>query len=48
MFNLIAKIVNAMQFIYIGWNSFWWNYHVSRARLHDNRIAKFDADWKLR
>lgn len=46
MQNVIAKIVNTMQYTYIAWNAFMWNYHCDRARLHDDRIARLDPEWR--
>ena len=28
-----------MQKTYVAWHCAWWNYHCSRARLHDDRIS---------
>jgi len=42
----IAKMINAKQFIFVAWNGFWWNYHVNRARLHDDRIQSVDPEWR--
>lgn len=46
MYWLIAKIVSTMRYIYVGWNGLWWNHHVSRARLHDSRIASLEPNWR--
>ena len=46
MCYLIAKIVNAMQFIYMAWNALMWNYHVNYARIHDARMCRLDPYWK--
>ena len=45
MCKIVAIIVNAMQFVFVAWNGFWWNYHVGLARMHDNRISEFDPSW---
>jgi len=45
MCKILAIIVNAMHFVFVAWNGFWWNYHVARARLHDERISTLDSDW---
>ena len=44
MICIIAKIINTMQFIYIGWNCFWWNYHVGITRHHESRNI-WDGYW---
>lgn len=46
MQNIIAKIVNFMQYVYIAWNAYMWNYHVNRARMHDDRIVQLDPEWR--
>jgi len=46
MQNVIAKIVSFMQYVYIAWNAFMWNYHCDRACLHDHRIARLDPEWR--
>lgn len=46
MLKVITKIVNGMQYVYVGWNMFWWNYHCGRARLHDERIKWLDPNWR--
>jgi len=34
MIWIISKIVNAMQYAYVGWNYIWWSYHMTLARFH--------------
>jgi len=43
---ILDGIVNLMQFLYVGWNAFCWNYHINRARLHDDRISLLDSGWR--
>lgn len=45
---ILAKIVNLMQSIYVTWHCAWWNYHCGRARLHDDRIAQLDPEWRAK
>jgi len=46
MCKIVAIIVNAMQCMFVAWNGFWWNYHVGRARMHDDRIVHLDPEWR--
>lgn len=46
MLVVIAKIVSGMQVVYVGWNAFCWNYHINRARLHDDRISQLNPEWR--
>jgi len=46
MYFLIAKTASAMQNIYVAWHFFLWNYHIGRARLHDDRISRLDPHWR--
>jgi len=29
-----------------GWNFFWWNYHIERAREHDRRNDSIEPEWR--
>jgi len=29
-----------------AWNLFWWNHHVSLARMHDHRLKQVDPEWR--
>lgn len=46
MYVIITKIVNVMQDIFVLWNGFWWNYHIGRAKIHDERIQHLDPTWR--
>jgi len=46
LYNIVAKVFNVMQFVFVAWNGFWWNYHVGLAKMHDDRISELDPIWR--
>ena len=46
MFEVELMIYSFIKKIMFGWNLFWWNYHVERAREHDRRNDVIEPAWR--
>ena len=46
MYELGLMIYSLISKIAFGWNFFWWNYHIERAREHDRRNELIETGWR--
>lgn len=46
MDHLNDRIFTRIKGLYVAWNYLLWNYHVNRARLHDERIEILIPRWR--
>jgi len=44
----LSKQSSIVTRITFGWNMFWWNYHVARAREHDRRNVIIEPAWRYK
>lgn len=46
MIKLGVLIFSFTKKFVFGWNMFWWNYHIERAREHDRRNECIEPGWR--
>jgi hypothetical protein len=46
MYDAEIVLMSFIKKIAFGWNLFWWNYHVERAREHDRRNSRIKPRWR--
>lgn len=46
MIEVGIALISFIKKITFGWNLFWWNYHVERAREHDRRNSIIEPAWR--